>query len=125
MRFISLKSSGRGPFSKDDSHVGPVQVTAVGMSTEWGKLMATISEDNDEETPLQVSNGLPCTILYALYRLPIKTNPFLFSILSFCLCLGCCSTDFALFKLKKFKDKRRRNLSAPLARLLSKFSVLI
>ena len=28
----------------------------MGMATEWGKLMATISEDNDEETPLQVGN---------------------------------------------------------------------
>lgn len=45
----------------DDSHVGPVQVTAVGMATEWGKLMATISEDNDELTPLQVGNGVPST----------------------------------------------------------------
>lgn len=40
----------------DNSHVRPVQVTAVGMATEWGKLMATISEDNDELTPLQVVN---------------------------------------------------------------------
>lgn len=31
-----------------------VQVTAVGMNTEWGILMASISEDNGEETPLQV-----------------------------------------------------------------------
>lgn len=30
------------------------QVTAVGINTEWGLLMATISEDNGEETPLQV-----------------------------------------------------------------------
>jgi len=30
------------------------QVTAVGINTEWGLLMASISEDNGEETPLQV-----------------------------------------------------------------------
>lgn len=30
------------------------QVTAVGVNTEWGLLMASISEDNGEETPLQV-----------------------------------------------------------------------
>jgi hypothetical protein len=30
------------------------QVTTVGVNTEWGLLMASISEDNDEETPLQV-----------------------------------------------------------------------
>ncbi|RYR30190.1 hypothetical protein Ahy_B01g055014 isoform C [Arachis hypogaea] len=34
-------------------------VTAVGINTEWGLLMANISEDNGEETPLQVRlNGL-------------------------------------------------------------------
>lgn len=32
----------------------PLQVTAVGLNTEWGLLMASISEDNNEETPLQV-----------------------------------------------------------------------
>jgi magnesium-transporting ATPase (P-type) len=31
-----------------------VQVTAVGINTEWGLLMASISEDSGEETPLQV-----------------------------------------------------------------------
>ncbi|KAG0585877.1 hypothetical protein KC19_2G046200 [Ceratodon purpureus] len=42
---------------------GDMMVTAVGMSTEWGKLMATISEDNDEETPLQERlNDLATTI---------------------------------------------------------------
>lgn len=30
------------------------QVTSVGINTEWGLLMASISEDNGEETPLQV-----------------------------------------------------------------------
>lgn len=30
------------------------QVTGVGINTEWGLLMASISEDNGEETPLQV-----------------------------------------------------------------------
>lgn len=30
------------------------QVTAVGINTEWGLLMASISEDTGEETPLQV-----------------------------------------------------------------------
>lgn len=31
------------------------QVTSVGINTEWGLLMASISEDTGEETPLQVS----------------------------------------------------------------------
>lgn len=32
-----------------------LQVTSVGVNTEWGLLMASISEDTGEETPLQVS----------------------------------------------------------------------
>lgn len=31
-----------------------IQVTAVGINTEWGLLMSSISEDTGEETPLQV-----------------------------------------------------------------------
>eukprot|EP01018_Ginkgo_biloba_P022006 Gb_20091 [translate_table: standard] len=42
---------------------GDMLVIAVGMKTEWGKVMATLSEDNDEETPLQVRlNHLATTI---------------------------------------------------------------
>ncbi|WOL13466.1 calcium-transporting ATPase 10, plasma membrane-type-like isoform X2 [Canna indica] len=38
---------------------GNMLVSAVGINTEWGLLMASISEDNGEETPLQVRlNGL-------------------------------------------------------------------
>ncbi|XP_078170730.1 calcium-transporting ATPase 5, plasma membrane-type-like [Carex rostrata] len=38
---------------------GTMLVTAVGVNTEWGLLMASISEDNGEETPLQVRlNGV-------------------------------------------------------------------
>ncbi|CAI5493875.1 unnamed protein product [Closterium sp. Naga37s-1] len=35
---------------------GEMMVTAVGMRTEWGKVLATITEDSDEPTPLQVSS---------------------------------------------------------------------
>ncbi|KAL2617768.1 hypothetical protein AAZV13_08G206500 [Glycine max] len=39
--------------------VGLMLVTGVGINTEWGLLMASISEDNGEETPLQVRlNGV-------------------------------------------------------------------
>ncbi|KAK7262036.1 hypothetical protein RIF29_28364 [Crotalaria pallida] len=39
--------------------VGSMLVTGVGINTEWGLLMASISEDNGEETPLQVRlNGV-------------------------------------------------------------------
>jgi len=38
---------------------GTMLVTGVGLNTEWGLVMATISEDNGEETPLQVRlNGV-------------------------------------------------------------------
>lgn len=38
---------------------GTMLVTSVGLNTEWGLLMASISEDNGEETPLQVRlNGV-------------------------------------------------------------------
>ncbi|KAF1001696.1 hypothetical protein AG4045_009983 [Apium graveolens] len=38
---------------------GTMLVTGVGLNTEWGLLMASISEDNGEETPLQVRlNGI-------------------------------------------------------------------
>jgi P-type Ca2+ transporter type 2C len=33
---------------------GEMVVTAVGMKTEWGRIMAVTSEENDEETPLQL-----------------------------------------------------------------------
>ncbi|KAJ7962686.1 Calcium-transporting ATPase [Quillaja saponaria] len=39
--------------------IGTMLVTGVGINTEWGLLMASISEDNGEETPLQVRlNGV-------------------------------------------------------------------
>eukprot|EP00899_Mesostigma_viride_P003413 jgi/Mesvir1/13072/Mv06058-RA.1 len=55
------------PLSKDAIHhpflisgtkviegYGTMIVTAVGMNTEWGRVMATVSEDSEEETPLQI-----------------------------------------------------------------------
>lgn len=42
---------------------GKMLVTTVGMRTEWGKLMETLSECGDEETPLQVKlNGVATVI---------------------------------------------------------------
>uniref|UniRef100_A0A1D1XC54 Calcium-transporting ATPase n=2 Tax=Anthurium amnicola TaxID=1678845 RepID=A0A1D1XC54_9ARAE len=42
---------------------GTMLVTAVGINTEWGLLMASISEDTGEETPLQVRlNGVATLI---------------------------------------------------------------
>ncbi|KAK8473419.1 hypothetical protein PHAVU_001G129600 [Phaseolus vulgaris] len=42
---------------------GKMLVTTVGMRTEWGKLMETINEGGDDETPLQVKlNGVATVI---------------------------------------------------------------
>lgn len=42
---------------------GTMMVTGVGTHTEWGRVMATLSQDNAAETPLQVRlNGLATTI---------------------------------------------------------------
>ncbi|XP_022869691.1 calcium-transporting ATPase 5, plasma membrane-type-like [Olea europaea var. sylvestris] len=42
---------------------GTMLVTGVGINTEWGLLMSSISEDNGEETPLQVRlNGVTTLI---------------------------------------------------------------
>lgn len=38
------------------------QVTSVGINTEWGLLMASISEDTGEETPLQVGFSSLCNL---------------------------------------------------------------
>ncbi|KMZ61440.1 Calcium-transporting ATPase 1 [Zostera marina] len=40
-----------------------MMVTTVGMNTQWGKLMATLSEGGDDETPLQVKLNGVATII--------------------------------------------------------------
>ncbi|TVU05044.1 hypothetical protein EJB05_48192, partial [Eragrostis curvula] len=52
---------------------GSMLVTGVGTNTEWGQLMANLSEDNGEETPLQVTivvvavpEGLPLAVTLTL-----------------------------------------------------------
>ncbi|KAI3443397.1 hypothetical protein Pfo_000062 [Paulownia fortunei] len=60
---IVHKDSTRSPFLMSGCKVadgyGSMLVTSVGINTEWGLLMASISEDNGEETPLQVRlNGV-------------------------------------------------------------------
>ncbi|XAR61963.1 Calcium-transporting ATPase [Bertholletia excelsa] len=42
---------------------GKMLVTTVGMRTQWGKLMATLSEGGDDETPLQVKLNGVATII--------------------------------------------------------------
>ncbi|KAG6389298.1 hypothetical protein SASPL_150765 [Salvia splendens] len=60
---IVHKDPTRSPFLMSGCKVadgyGSMLVTSVGINTEWGLLMANISEDNGEETPLQVRlNGV-------------------------------------------------------------------
>lgn len=43
------------------------QVTSVGINTEWGLLMASISEDTGEETPLQVDFLIIMFCLYLMF----------------------------------------------------------
>ncbi|KAL4582556.1 hypothetical protein LXL04_007108 [Taraxacum kok-saghyz] len=52
--------SGHSLSIDESSMTGESKIaTSVGIHTEWGLLMASISEDNDEETPLQVRlNGV-------------------------------------------------------------------
>ncbi|KAL3567065.1 hypothetical protein D5086_032480, partial [Populus alba] len=58
-----VQKNSREPFLMSGCKVadgsGTMLVTGVGINTEWGLLMASISEDNGEETPLQVRlNGV-------------------------------------------------------------------
>ncbi|KAK2982967.1 hypothetical protein RJ640_019245, partial [Escallonia rubra] len=58
-----VRKNAKAPFLMSGCKVadgyGTMLVTSVGINTEWGLLMASISEDNGEETPLQVRlNGV-------------------------------------------------------------------
>ncbi|XP_022929647.1 calcium-transporting ATPase 10, plasma membrane-type-like [Cucurbita moschata] len=62
-----VQKHGKEPFLMSGCKVadgsGSMLVTSVGVNTEWGLLMASISEDNGEETPLQVRlNGVATLI---------------------------------------------------------------
>lgn len=49
--------------SKVQDGSGKMFVTSVGMRTEWGRLMATLSEGGEDETPLQVKLNGVATII--------------------------------------------------------------
>ncbi|KAK3026285.1 hypothetical protein RJ639_041234 [Escallonia herrerae] len=58
-----VRKDAKAPFLMSGCKVadgyGTMLVTSVGINTEWGLLMSSISEDNGEETPLQVRlNGV-------------------------------------------------------------------
>ncbi|KZV57852.1 calcium-transporting ATPase 11, plasma membrane-type-like [Dorcoceras hygrometricum] len=52
--------------SKVQDGSGKMLVTTVGMRTEWGKLMETLSEGGEDETPLQVKLNGVATIIEGL-----------------------------------------------------------
>lgn len=62
---------------------GKMMVTTVGMKTEWGKLMETLSEGGEDETPLQVKlNGVATLIgkiglTFAVLTFLVMTGRFL------------------------------------------------
>ncbi|KAF3775952.1 Calcium-transporting ATPase 10 plasma membrane-type [Nymphaea thermarum] len=63
MPLLQVHKDQKDPFLMSGCKVadgyGNMLVTGVGLNTEWGLLMASISEDNGEETPLQVRlNGV-------------------------------------------------------------------
>ncbi|KAM1610646.1 hypothetical protein ACFXTN_021029 [Malus domestica] len=62
-----VRKNSKNPFLMSGCKVavgnGSMLVTSVGTNTEWGMLMASISEDTGEETPLQVRlNGVATSI---------------------------------------------------------------
>ncbi|WOH00063.1 hypothetical protein DCAR_0519419 [Daucus carota subsp. sativus] len=62
-----VNKSEKNPFllagSKVKDGSGKMLVTTVGMRTEWGKMMETLSEEGDDETPLQAKlNGVATVI---------------------------------------------------------------
>lgn len=79
-----VKVNEENPFLLSGTKVqdgsGLMLVTGVGMNTEWGHLMASLSEDGDEETPLQVrrlSNSAlwPCHSHPASHALSSRSLP--------------------------------------------------
>ncbi|KAL4562010.1 hypothetical protein LXL04_034198 [Taraxacum kok-saghyz] len=63
---------------------GKMLVTSVGMKTEWGRLMVTLSEGGDDETPLQVKLNGVATIIgkiglaFAILTFLVLTARFIF-----------------------------------------------
>lgn len=78
---------GEKPFLLSGTKVqdgsGKMMVTTVGMRTEWGKLMETLSEGGEDETPLQVKlNGVATLIgkiglTFAVLTFLVMTGRFL------------------------------------------------
>lgn len=71
-----VKVNEESPFLLSGTKVqdgsGLMLVTGVGMNTEWGHLMATLSEGGDDETPLQVS--LPSCLSPLRFHFPLALS---------------------------------------------------
>ncbi|KAF2309916.1 hypothetical protein GH714_005605 [Hevea brasiliensis] len=70
----NIYKNSREPFLMSGCKVvdgcGTMLVTSVGINTEWGLLMASISEDTGEETPLQVRLNGVATFIDTLLAIP-------------------------------------------------------
>lgn len=83
-----LNIDGKRPYlcsgTKVQDGSGEMLVTSVGMRTEWGKLMESLSEWGEDETPLQVKlNGVATIVgkiglVFSLLVFMILTSRFLF-----------------------------------------------
>ncbi|KAK4262403.1 hypothetical protein QN277_027968 [Acacia crassicarpa] len=80
---VPVMVSSENPFllsgSKVEDGSCKMMVTKVGMRTQWGKLMATLSE-GDDETPLQVKLNGVATIIGTISRLFFAVVAFSFSV---------------------------------------------
>ncbi|KAM7474100.1 hypothetical protein LguiB_021343 [Lonicera macranthoides] len=66
-----VHKNSRTPFLRGGSIVadgyGTILVTSVGQNTQWGELMASTSDDNGEETPLQLEGKKPSAALQKMF----------------------------------------------------------
>ncbi|CAI9294511.1 unnamed protein product [Lactuca saligna] len=50
------------PVPNERTGPGAIEVTSVGINTKWGLHKTSISEDNGEETPLELQHLLACIV---------------------------------------------------------------
>ncbi|KAG0623275.1 hypothetical protein M758_3G161600 [Ceratodon purpureus] len=109
-----VKKDSKRPFLLSGCKVqdgqGIMLVTGVGINTEWGQVMASVSEDNGEETPLQVRlNGVATFI--GKVGLSIAVLVFIILIIRF----------FAI----DYKLPQNKSASAIIVKIVSIFSIAV
>ncbi|KAG0628831.1 hypothetical protein M758_1G055700 [Ceratodon purpureus] len=109
-----VKKDSKRPFLLSGCKVqggqGTMLVTGVGINTEWGQVMASVSEDNGEENPLQVRlNGV--ATLIAKVGLSIAALVFIILIIRF----------FAI----DFKEPENKSASAIIDNIVAIFSIAV